>query len=212
MSSQILPWIPSVSSIYCVIKHYWGLIPFLALLIYWIALIMAELFCLSLTLAQLKSPPPFSHVSPLKEKNEGKRAFRLTGSAQPEKIDVPSVDRILIVHSSHELNEMIVPPKHCFQPRIHRWFIYDWVFGLGETDIHFYSNNRGSFNYVIQIWLIAKTQFDPLLPKVNFGTFSSACTSIYHNLPLKHRQKRKMCVYMCHVSQQLCKSANIGWV
>ena len=137
-----------------------------------------------------------SHVSPLKGKNEGKRAFRLTGSAQPEKIDVPSVDRILIVHSSHELNEMIVPPKHCFQPRIHRWFIYDWVFGLGETDIHFYSNNRGSFNYVIQIWLIAKTQFDPLLPKVNFGTFSSACSSIYHNLPLKHRQKRKMCVYI----------------
>ena len=62
-----------------------------------------------------KAPPLLSCLT-----IEGKRAFRLTGSAQPEKIDVPSVDRILIVHSSHELNEMIVLPKHCFQPRIHR--------------------------------------------------------------------------------------------
>ena len=63
-----------------------------------------------------EKPPPLLSCLTI----EGKRAFRLTGSAQPEKIDVPSVDRILIVHSSHELNEMIVLPKHCFQPRIHR--------------------------------------------------------------------------------------------
>ena len=41
------------------------------------------------------------------------------------------------------------------------------------------------------IWLIAKPQFDPLLPNVNFGTFSSARSGIYHNLPLNHRQKKE---------------------
>ena len=63
---------------------------------------------LSLSHFGLAEKAHLSHVSPLKEKNEGKRAFRLTGSAQPEKIDVPSVDRILTVHSSHELNVRIV--------------------------------------------------------------------------------------------------------